>query len=259
MSELQVKQVSSKGRGNYMNRLTINNLWKKKIYSDHFIDFEKFNELRENKLIVVNSGVLLFNSETDSVILGRYRNTNELCHMAGGSKIVNKSGKKRDKDIFETAIRECREETQNLVQVSEDDIHNSPCILVFEDSKIKFCYIVFIINIKTDFETLKEEFKKKIEEKMKQFENNEFLRGKRSEQIEVTDLIEIKFEDFISMIFENETIENKFKKISFKGCYYPPTCETKNQFKLYSTLKRIFNLKSSEEEIKTFFKTICEK
>jgi hypothetical protein len=242
-----------------MNRLTINNLWNKRIYSDHFIDFEKFNDLRENKLIVVNSGVLLFNSETNSVVLGRYRNTNELCHMAGGSKVVTKSGKKKDKDIFETAIRECREETQNLIQVSEDDIHNSPCILVFEDSRVKFCYIVFIINIKTDFKILKNEFNRKIEEKIRYLERNDLLKGKRLEQIEVTDLIEIKFDDFIKMIFENESLENKFKKISFKNYHYEPDCEIKPQFRLYSTLKRIFNLKSSEEEIKTFFKKICEK
>lgn len=261
------KALQPKSRGNYMNRLTITNLWKKKIYSDHFIDFDKFNDLRENKLIVVNSGVLLFNGETNSVILGRYRNTNELCHMAGGSKTVNKYGKKRDKDIFETAIRECKEETQNLIQVSEDDIHNSPCIIVFEDLKVKFCYIVFVINIKTDFETLRQEFNEKIEERLKYFET---LKGKRStdkgsdkndrnEQIEVTDLIEIKFDDFIKMIFENESMENKFKKISIRS-YCPPNTElAKPQFKLYSTLKRIFNLKSTEEEIKLFFRNICDK
>lgn len=150
---------------------------------------ELINQVSE-KTEVFNSGVLLFESSKKLVVLGRYKETKDLSHFAGG--------KKKIENLFIAALRELQEESLDTLHL-HGDINTCPGILCI-DPKRKFCFVLFFgICSETDIIEVQKSFNLKLKEK--------------KSEAEVTSIQGIELNQFINLVKDNR------KKVESFGLY----------------------------------------
>ena len=212
----------------FMDTLRIDKYWIKKIYINGMKNNRLIDKLKNNN-ISINTGIIVYNPIEEAVILGTFKNTLDYCHFGGG--------KKKYETIYQSAIRELKEESLNCIDIKEDIINSCPCIISYDIKVKKFCYIVFIVAMNVNINKLQNEFNVK--------KNN-------IENLEITNIVKVNLNDFYRLL-DDSLNDYKIKNINFD--------KNRKEYKLYDNLKELIVKDDSKKkiDIKEIFRYVKDK